>query len=154
MFCKYCGEKIADDSVFCKYCGKNVLDNDCEESSNPLSTPVVENGTKEQNVNKKAKTRVDIVSIFLLSLAISVACCTGFAIIRMDDSKPFDKAHSMGDSVYDPPYIMGSDYQNDLTNIRKEKFEEGLMKTALYSFPISFVILLISAKIRESSKDL
>jgi hypothetical protein len=23
IFCKYCGEKIDDDSVFCKYCGKS-----------------------------------------------------------------------------------------------------------------------------------
>ena len=28
MYCKYCGSKIADDSVFCVKCGKSVVDNE------------------------------------------------------------------------------------------------------------------------------
>ena len=27
MFCRYCGQSIAEDSVFCSYCGKNICDN-------------------------------------------------------------------------------------------------------------------------------
>lgn len=53
MYCKYCGNEIADDSRFCKHCGKIV-----EETENII----VESLTQEANITEEADTaRIEVV---------------------------------------------------------------------------------------------
>jgi hypothetical protein len=95
-----------------------------------------------------------LLSIFLWSLAICAICTIGYAVIRSEDAKPYDDTHYWGSSAYDTKGILvGDDYGDQLTWMRKSGYEKGIKKMALYSFPISFGLLVIVALLRKSDKN-
>jgi hypothetical protein len=97
---------------------------------------------------------MSLLSIFLWSLAICAICTIGYAVIRSEDAKPYDNTHYWGSSAYDTKGILvGDDYGDQLTWMRKSGYEKGIKKMALYSFPISFGLLVIVALLRKSDKN-
>lgn len=54
MFCKYCGNEIADDTVFCSKCGKNVKDGNADYSFSAKNT-----ANKNDTVNKQSSVSID-----------------------------------------------------------------------------------------------
>lgn len=151
MNCKFCGKIIADDSTFCKYCG-NMLQ---IAASNKFDTiQEVAQVTCNKSINKQSehnntsKSRNRLGTIFMLSIAISITCTLGYALIRNEDSKPHDYTHYWGSSTYDPGAIYGGsieDVYEEINYTRKQKYEEGIKRTAIYSFPITFGVLVIGA---------
>ena len=107
---------------------------------------------RQESCNKvKSKNRV--LPLFLWALVVSAICTIGYAIVRHEDSKPYDKNHYWGSSTYDTNGMLwGDDYGDQLTQIRKVGYEKGIKNMVLYSFPISFGILLIGALLNNSTK--
>lgn len=54
MFCKYCGNEIADDTVFCSKCGKNV-----KEGNDDYSFSAKNTANKNDTVNKQSSVSID-----------------------------------------------------------------------------------------------
>jgi len=145
MYCKHCGKEIADDSIFCKYCGNGVVDSSNQGSSTPTPSPTNEKITKPQGAKTVPQKGNRLAAIFLWSVVICVCCTLGYAAIRYEDSKPYDTEHYFGSSAYDPGMLFGGDYQDTLTWIRQDEYKAGITKTAIYSFPIAFGILVLGA---------
>lgn len=144
IFCKHCGRKIAPYSQYCQYCGGNLQE---------LEPP----NWKEMNMRKescnKVKSKNRVLPLFLWALVVSAICTIGYAIVRYEDSKPYDKNHYWGSSTYDTNGMLwGDDYGDQLTQMRKVGYEKGIKNMVLYSFPISFGILLIGALLNNSTK--
>lgn len=152
MYCKKCGKQISDDSRFCRYCGseqdtpcvqiekviatKNVVDK-VEDALNPI--------TSKPQIKSKGNR---LVLLFLWSIAISIICTIGYAVVRSEDAKPYDSEHYWGSSVYDSQSMTGGTIESlheDITWMRKDGYESGIKKMAIYSFPISFGILVLGA---------
>lgn len=153
LFCRHCGKQIDSDSLFCQHCGGKV-GNTKEHESVPInnSTPV-DIQEEIQNVDKTVTKNggMSLLSIFLWSLAICAICTIGYAVIRSEDAKPYDKTHYWGSSAYDTEGMLwGDDYGDQLTWMRKNGYEKGIKNMALYSFPISFGILVVVALVRKS----
>lgn len=145
MYCKHCGKELADDSKFCEYCGKGVADTSIQESPMQAHGFTKDKATDSQSINSVSKNGNRLATIFLWSVLICICCTLGYATIRYEDSKPCDSEHYFGFSVYDPGLIMGSSYEDDLTWIRQDKYYAGIKKTAIYSFPIAFGVLVLGA---------
>lgn len=146
MYCKHCGKEIADDSKFCKFCGNGVADSSNQESSTPKPSPTNEKIYELQSTNTPSKKGNRLVVLFLWSMLICVCCTLEYAAIRYEDSKPYDSEHYFGFSVYDPDMLIeGNNYQDQLTWIRQDEYKAGIKKTAIYSFPIAFGVLVLGA---------
>lgn len=145
MYCKHCGKEIADDSKFCKFCGNGVADSLNQESSTPKPSPANEKTSELQSTNTPPKKGNRLVALFLWSVLICVCCTIGYAVIRYEDSKPYDSEHYFGFSAYDPGMLIGGDYEDQLTWIRQDKYKAGIKKTTIYSFPIAFGVLVLGA---------
>lgn len=145
MYCKHCGKEIADDSKFCKYCGNGVVDSSNQGSSKYTPNPTTRMPTEPQSTQPIPKKGNRLAALFLWSVLICVCCTIGYAVIRYEDSKPYDSEHYFGFSVYDPNALIGTDYQDQLTWIREDKYKAGIRKTAIYSFPIAFGALVLGA---------
>lgn len=152
MYCKKCGKQISDDSKFCRYCGSEQ-DQSVEQIGQVSTTNDVVDTVKEapRTIPEKLQTKPKgnrLVQLFLWSIAICIICTIGYAVVRSEDSKPYDSEHYWGSSVYDPQSIMGGTIESvheDITWMRKEGYESGIKKMAIYSFPISFGILVLGA---------
>lgn len=149
MYCKHCGKEIADDSKFCKYCG-NKLDepSESEQVVKSVEAPSIDENKPVSPTNTPPQKGNRLGLIFLWSILICAICTIGYAAIRSEDSQPCDSSHPWGTSAYDPTTMMGGDIQGvyeDVTWIRKDEYESGIKKTAIYSFPISFGILVLGA---------
>ena len=151
MYCKFCGKTIADDSTFCKYCGNMLHINpshkfDTVPKANQVTCNEKNDEHSEHLSTSKGGNRLG--TIFLLSIAISIICTLGYALIRNEDSQPHDDIHYWGSSVYDPGVIYGGsieDAYEEINYTRKQKYEEGIKRMAIYSFPIAFGVLVIGA---------
>lgn len=146
MYCKNCGKQIADDSNFCRFCGNGVLGSSWQEPLVPTHSPTIKKNIEQQNRCVTPKKGNRLVALFLWSVVVCICCTLGYAAVRYEDSKPCDNEHYWGSSVYDPGMLFGGvDYQNVVTDIRKDKYKAGIKKMAIYSFPISLGILVIGA---------
>lgn len=152
MYCKKCGKLISDDSKFCRYCGSEQ-DTPSVQMEQVIATNNVADKVEEANITISAKPqgkpkRNRLVPLFLWSIAISIMCTIGYAVVRREDSKPWDAEHYWGYSVYDPQSMENTTIESvheDITRIRKDGYESGIKKMAIYSFPISFGILVLGA---------
>ena len=148
LYCRHCGKQIASDSQFCQHCGSRI---EKVTASDLTETQGIIHGTSTSTTKKGGMT---LLSIFLWSLAICAICTIGYAVIRSEDAKPYDDTHYWGSSAYDTKGILvGDDYEDQLTWMRKSGYEKGIKKMALYSFPISFGLLVIVALLRKSDKN-
>lgn len=151
MYCKHCGKEVAEDSKFCKHCGSNINTINIEEQKDqdPMKLGDLNSDENQKKTSDSSKGGNRLGMIFFWSLIISVVCTLGYAVIRNEDSKPHDSSsHYWGSSVYDPNIMSGGDVESvyeQINWIRKDKYEEGIKKTAIYSFPIAFGILVIGA---------
>ena len=154
LFCRHCGKQIDPDSQFCQHCGGKVGNkNEYETVPSNIDTHI-DIQEEIQNVDTKATNNggMSLLSIFLWSLAICAICTIGYAVIRSEDAKPYDETHYWGSSAYDTKGIlMGDNYGDQLTWMRKDGYEKGIKNMALYSFPISFGILVVVALVRKSA---
>lgn len=116
MYCKFCGKKIADDSLFCCYCGKqinetfNISENkltDVKKTSGILPIEVKKadnvNIPKNGSVKKTTIANEVIANIKMIGCAIFVLFIfyLGFYIYHANDIKPMDDNSYFGESCYD-----------------------------------------------------
>ena len=143
MYCKHCGKQITDDAVYCKYCG-NRQDIECQDRE--VSSMAIGEHPAEQTerlIGTKNKKSHKLAIILIASITISIALSTGYAIIRHEDSLPYDLSHYWGSSVYDTKGSLSDGYQRQLTWMRQEGYERGIKNMAIYSFISSFAILVV-----------
>lgn len=153
LFCRHCGKLIDSDSQFCQHCGGKVSNtNEYETASNNKDTHAeIQEEIPQVGTIVTTKGGMSLLSIFLWSLAICAICTIGYAAIRSEDAKPYDRTHYWGSSAYDTKGILfGDDYGDQLTWMRKDGYKKGIKNMALYSFPISFGILVVVALVWKS----
>lgn len=160
MYCKQCGKQIADDSKFCRYCG-STQDEPSVSQESPMSSnnevsvdnsKDVPSDTSITTTNKEGKSN-RLGKIFLLSIGICILCTIGYAVIRNEDSKPYDAAHYWGSSVYDTKGSLMGEYEDQLTWMREDGYKKGIKNMAIYSFLISFGVLVVGSLISKSSNN-
>ena len=152
MYCKKCGKQISDDSKFCRYCGSEQ-DSSVEQiaQTNIINDKVdkVIEAPKTITEQPQAQPKGNrLVRLFLWSITICVICTIGYAVIRSEDSTAYDSEHYYGSSVYDPESMSGGTIESvheNLTWFRKDGYERGIKKMVIYSFTISFGILILGA---------
>lgn len=158
MYCKFCGKIITDDSAFCRHCGKMLHVTPLHKFDTASKADKVtcnKNNNVRSDSNSKRKGRSRLGAIFILSITISIICTLGYALIRYEDSQPRDNTHYWGSSAYDPDVICGGNIEyvyEELNYTRKQKYEEGIKRIAIYSFPIAFGVLVIGAIITGTMK--
>lgn len=134
MYCKFCGNEIADESRFCKYCGRRIEDVRDEQDYN----------SDEISKNQDSRNDNPMMAIFIRALVISVLCASIYALVRFDDSKPYVSymsytRHSVYDEELDLYYYNDWDF-SQITNKRKELYHKRIVNTFLISFLSSFVM--------------
>lgn len=72
MYCKHCGNQIADDSVFCSKCGKLVIETNHQTSNQPTTNNVI-NWVNTENLQWKKPIdarRTQIIFLIILGLLL------------------------------------------------------------------------------------
>lgn len=90
MYCKKCGEKIADKSLFCEFCGaKQDVEKANDEKKETDKEVIYGNQTGKTNNNKKVETMAlvsfilgiaSIILSFLISILVLPLSITGFVL--------------------------------------------------------------------------
>lgn len=87
MYCKYCGNEIANDSIFCSYCGKNLTEN--KEVKPEIQTYKPESYSQE-NVNEYNGAASLFKAFFIIVIVIATLAALVFGIYKLSvnsDSK-------------------------------------------------------------------
>lgn len=100
MYCKHCGNQIADDSVFCSKCGKLVIESYHQPSNQPTSDNVT-NWITTENLQWKKPTgaryaQVIILVIFGLLMLYPLYCfVSGGKVSEYSHGYGFDRSHEV-----------------------------------------------------------
>lgn len=135
MYCKYCGQQIADDSIFCKYCGVKLDEvvagtleeqtivcsaetyNDTKASSQEVTITTNDSQPLQIEVSKKTKNNSSTIANEIIGNLRMVGYATllvavyllGFIIYHKKDIKEYEfkKSSYLGESCYDPVWLEG-----------------------------------------------
>jgi hypothetical protein len=73
MQCKDCGREIPDDAILCPYCGKRVLEDKPAVSRTPEPPPA-----------KRSSRLPGLITVIILGVVVTVACCAASGEIFKD----------------------------------------------------------------------
>lgn len=129
MFCKYCGEQIADGSSYCEKCGKRLkieTDNDNKEAENESSVKRQNNEFVNYVQNtRKLKIKRSVVVLIVLACILGLGIPAGLIFHKKIVVKSYvDRAH---DTILDITHRFGNGADAFEENKTLEKAEELLV---------------------------
>lgn len=138
MFCKNCGKLIDDASKYCSFCGTkiNVSVEHYKEEKNDDVQQLTQNVQQLESNNmvtiaETKQTRVAdeiVANIRLIGIAFVLWICYifGFIVYHHKDIKPMNENSWMGESRYDPTYLIGGVGEMNWKKIFAEKVRASI----------------------------
>jgi hypothetical protein len=147
MYCRHCGNKIADDSKFCKYCGKNVeeptnetlkLEDKLKEPQKPTTeilTKFVEKSTVDKDFLIEADKQLYGIKVIAI---LSIILYSIFLLYGLSNYDLYDPYYAFGIAFLNLIFFGGFIFLSSIGLF-------GLNRRRSYAIPVCRAILILFA---------